>query len=125
MLQHCSRSLGVYGRGSLQLDQEFEKYYRIRSRRIRVHGGKVVGTLDAQPGVVASGHPAAREVLYELAEYLVRRYPRLYSVTRHDPSTTAEGGWYGEGQIRTIKLEAVGQTLDLDNEDPMTVAALL
>lgn len=85
----------------------------------------MVRTLDAQPGIVPSGHSAAREVVYELAEYLVRRYPRLYSVTRHNPSAKTEGGWYGEGQIRTITLEVVGQTIDLDHEDPMTAAAFL
>lgn len=85
----------------------------------------MIRTLDAQPGIVPSGYSAAREVVYELAEYLVRRYPRLYSVTRHDPSAMAGGGWYGEGQIRTVALKAVGRTLNLDHEDPMTVAAFL
>ena len=85
----------------------------------------MVRTLDAQPGIVPSGRSAAREVVHELAEYLTRRYPHLYSVTRHDPSAMAEGGWYGEGQIQTITLKAVGKTLDLDREDPMTAAAFL
>ena len=85
----------------------------------------MVRTLDAHPGIVPSGHSAAREVVHELAEYLVRRYPHSYSVTRHDPSTTTDGGWYGEGQIQTITLKVVGQTLDLDHEDPMTAAAFL
>ena len=107
------------------MDQEFEKYHRIRCHRLRAHGKKVVRTLDAQPGIVPSGHCAAREVVHELAEYLVRRYPLSYSVTRHDPSTNAEGGWYGEGQIRTITVKVVGQTLNLDHEDPMTAAAFL
>jgi hypothetical protein len=107
------------------LDQEFEKYYRIRRHRIRACGKKVVRTLDVQHGIVPSGHTAAREVVHELAEYLVHRYPRSYSVTRHDPSITTESGWYGEGQIRTITLKAVGQTLHLDREDPMTTAAFL
>lgn len=92
---------------------------------MQVYGERVVKTLDAQPGIVPSGHSAAREVVHELAEYLARRYPRSYTVTRHDPSTTAEGGWCGEGQIRLITLNAVGQTLNLDHEDPMTAAALL
>jgi len=109
----------------IELDQEFEKYHQIRCHRIRVYGEKVVRTLDAQLGTVPSGHSAAREVVHELAEYLIRRYPDLYSVTRNDPTAMTEGGWYGEGHIRTITLKAVGKTLDLDHEDPMTVAALL
>lgn len=82
-------------------------------------------TLDEKPGIVSSGHSAAREVVHELAEYLTRRYPHLYSVTRHATSATAEGGWYGEGKIHLIKLNVVGKTLDLDSEDPMTAAAFL
>ncbi|KAF9651806.1 hypothetical protein BDM02DRAFT_3110278 [Thelephora ganbajun] len=109
----------------IELDREFEKYYRIRCYRIRAYGEKVVRTLDAQPGVVPSGHSAAREVIHELAEYLIRRYPHLYSVTRHDPSTAIEAGWYGKGPIRTITLRVVGRTLNLDHEDPMTTAAFL
>jgi len=67
--------------------------------RVRAHGEKVVRILSAQPRIVHSGHSAAREVAHELAEHLIRRYPRWYSTTRHDPSTTAEDGWYGEGQM--------------------------
>ena len=52
----------------------------------------MIRTLDAQPGIVSSGRSAAREAVHELAEYLVTGYPRLYSVARHDPSTTSEGG---------------------------------
>ena len=115
----------LYDGGGLQLDQEFEKYYRIRRHRLRTYGKRVARTVDARPGIVHSGHTAAREVVHELAEYLVRRYPRLYSVTRYSPSITNGGGWYGEGQIRTITLEAVGHTLNLDHEDPMTAAAFL
>lgn len=107
------------------MDLEFEKYYRIRCHRIRAYGREVVRTLDAQPGLVPSGHSAAREVVHELAEYLVRRYPRLYSATRYNPSVNAEGGWYGEGQIQTITMKAVDETLDLGQEDPMTAAAFL
>lgn len=69
----------------------------------------MVETLDAQLEIVPSGHPAAREMVHELVEYLTRRYPHLYTGARHDPSTTAEGGWY-EGRIRLITLNSVGQT---------------
>lgn len=82
-------------------------------------------TLDEQPGIVSSGHSAAREVVHELAEYLTRRYPKLYSVMRHATSATAEDGWYGDGKIHLITLNVVGKTLDLDREDPMTAAAFL
>lgn len=82
-------------------------------------------TLDEQPGIVSSGHSAAREAVHELAEYLARRYPHLYSVTRHTTSATTEDGWYGEGKIHLITLNVVGKTLNLDREDPMTAAAVL
>lgn len=121
----CGWYLRVHNCKSLQLDQEFGKYHQLRCYRIQTYGEKLVRTLDEQPGIVPGGHSAAREVVHELAGYLVRRYPHLYSVTRHATSAATGGGWYGEGQIRTIVLKAVSKTLDLDHEDPMTAAAFL
>lgn len=81
--------------------------------------------MDAQPGVVSSGHEAAKELVYELAEYLSRRYPEVFIVTRHSVTERLENGWYGLGLIHTITIVPVNRTLDLDAEDPMTVSALL
>jgi hypothetical protein len=67
---------------------------------------------------------AAKELMYDLAEFLVRRYPEIYSVARHD-TQLGDFGWYGEGQIHTITIKPLGITYDLDKEDPMTMAALM
>lgn len=68
---------------------------------------------------------AARELMYELSEYLSRRYPKSFSVTRHPLEKGGEGGWYGEGRIHTITILPVNTTYDLDVDDPMTVSGLL
>lgn len=67
---------------------------------------------------------SAKEVLHELAEYLSRRYPTVYSVTRkhHRPS---DFGWYGQGEIETITVHPLHVTYELDREDSMTLAGLL
>jgi len=42
----------------IELDQQFEHYYKIREERIRTRGGRVLKTLPEKPGVVGSGSPA-------------------------------------------------------------------
>ena len=69
---------------------------------------------------------AAKELLFELAEFLSRRFPTVYKVVRHDPAKVDGGyGWYGQGQIKEITVVPVGETYDLDHGDPMTTAKLL
>ena len=108
-----------------QLDQEYLRYYQIRDYRIKTRGNHLVKTLGAQAGVVGSGHAAARELAYELAEYLSRRYPAVFTTTRHKPTGSLERGWDGLGLIHTITIVPANRTLDLDVEDPMVVSALL
>lgn len=67
---------------------------------------------------------AAQELVYELSEYLSRRYPDTYSVDRHPPRSD-DFGWYGEGQIKRITITPLGASYDLDIEDPMAVSSLL
>lgn len=66
----------------------------------------------------------AKELCFELAEYLSRRYPDTYRVKRYAPQPD-DFGWYGEGQIKEITIIPVGATYDLDTEDPMKVSGLL
>lgn len=69
---------------------------------------------------------AAKELLFEIAEYVSRRFPTVYTVTRHDPAKVESVyGWYGQGQIKDITVVPVGETYNLDECDPMTTAALL
>ena len=67
---------------------------------------------------------SAKELVYELAEFLSRRYPDTYTVTRHAPRE-GDYGWYGEGEVKTITIVPVDATYDLDVEDPMKISGLL
>ncbi|KDQ64983.1 hypothetical protein JAAARDRAFT_111140, partial [Jaapia argillacea MUCL 33604] len=109
----------------IELDQLLPKYHRIKAHRIATRGEKAVQTLPPRPGAVDGGHAAAKELVYELSEYLSRRYPSDFRVTRH-PLGKGEGyGWYGLGQIKDITIVPISVTYDLDTEDPMTVSAML
>lgn len=66
----------------------------------------------------------AVELVHELAEYLSRRYPAIYIVTRHPPATGSIS-WYGLGQIKDITVVPLGKTFNLGEEDPMRLSALL
>ncbi|EMD40976.1 hypothetical protein CERSUDRAFT_111549 [Gelatoporia subvermispora B] len=112
----------------IEPDQQFVEFFRIKQERIKTRGPGVVRTEAARPGVVGAGHEPARELMYELAEYLSRRYPSVYEVVRHSPGEEKARdayGWYGDGQIKNITIRPVGVTYNLDEEDPMTVIALL
>lgn len=114
----------------IELDNQFPTFHRIRANRIATRGHKLIRVLPDRPGVVKGGAEAARELVYELAEFLSRRYPAVYSVTRHVPSSTPvmvsfEDGWKGEGRIRDVTIVPLGVKYDLDVEDPLKVAALL
>ncbi|RDX52999.1 hypothetical protein OH76DRAFT_61641 [Lentinus brumalis] len=110
----------------IELDSEFPKFHNVTEYRIRTAGDRLVQVQDAQPGIVDSGHAAAREFMYELAEYLSRRHPDVYSVTRHPVSKNdEENGWYGEGRIKTITILPFEETHDLDAEEPLKVARML
>lgn len=75
----------------------------------------------------------AKELVHEMAEYLSRRFPQMYTVTRKSP-VKGDFGWYGEGEIATIRIQTPSKvdgstgldvTYDLDKDDPMAVAGLL
>ncbi|KAI1793029.1 hypothetical protein LXA43DRAFT_304457 [Ganoderma leucocontextum] len=110
----------------IELDRDFAQTHRVCEHRIRTRGEKLVQVHPAQPGVVESGHAAAEELLYELAEYLSRRHPDVYRVTRHPVSTQEdENGWYGEGRIKTITIVPFQETHDLEKEEPLKAARSL
>lgn len=62
--------------------------------------------------------------MHELAEYLSRRFPDIYRITRFSGTKDASG-WYGLPGIKEITIIPLGKTYNLQNEDPMTVASLL
>lgn len=67
---------------------------------------------------------AAVELLHELAEYLHRRYPSVYTVTRHSVEKSTYG-WYGEGDIKTITVGPLNRTFNLDEGEPLKIATML
>ncbi|KAG9018958.1 hypothetical protein FRB90_007949 [Tulasnella sp. 427] len=107
----------------IELDSRFEEYHHIKSARVLRRGEKCVQCLPARDGL-GSGVEAAKETVYELAEYLSRRYPNVYSVERQ-ASFPGDLGWYGQGQIKIVTVLPLGTKYNLDEEDSMTVAGLL
>ncbi|KAF9468807.1 hypothetical protein BDZ94DRAFT_542554 [Collybia nuda] len=101
----------------IELDNQFEIYHRIRAHRIRTRGMGAICVLPDNPGVVESGATAAVEVVHELAEYLSRRYPTTFKVSRHlDDSPDAissKYGWEGARPIRTITIIPLSATYDI------------
>ncbi|KAF7433485.1 hypothetical protein PC9H_005438 [Pleurotus ostreatus] len=132
----------------IELDNEYAAYHRIRSHRLHTRGPKALAFLPAKVGVVNSAYEAAIELVHELAEYLIRRYPATFRVTRHTSSYIAslsdsprkkgrlDYGWDGAPAIKEITVVPLGVTYDLplpvDDESAfgiaeraMKVAALL
>ncbi|EJD01283.1 uncharacterized protein FOMMEDRAFT_21702 [Fomitiporia mediterranea MF3/22] len=107
----------------VEVDNQLSRYHAIRVDRLARRGDKAIRTLPARSGVPGGGS-AAKELVYELAEYLSRRYPDTYRVTRHSPSPN-DYGWYGEGQVKEITIVPIDVTYNLDDEDPMKVSGLL
>ncbi|KAH9843744.1 uncharacterized protein C8Q71DRAFT_719459 [Rhodofomes roseus] len=109
----------------IELDQHFYEYHKITDFRIRARPNRVIMYHPPQPEIVGSARPAAEELVQELAEFLVRRYPALYAVTRYEKGERSKEGWYSAGQIRTITIVPLKVTYDLETEDPLKVANLL
>ena len=99
---------------SAQLDRNFPAYYRLRAERLASpRGPKLFYTLPDRPNLVRGGADAARELVQELAKFLVARYPGVYRATRRGDVIVA------------VEVLPVGVTHDLEAEDPMVVAAML
>ncbi|KAH9970822.1 hypothetical protein BGW80DRAFT_1446720 [Lactifluus volemus] len=89
----------------IELDRDFPAYYHLRAARLASpRGPKLIYTLPDRPHLVRGGAQAARELVHELAEFLVGRYL---------------------GRDRCGRGTPVGVTHDLGVEDPMMVAAML
>ncbi|KAG6332262.1 hypothetical protein ID866_6826 [Astraeus odoratus] len=107
----------------IELDSEFQFYQRVREFRLRTRGEDVVRVLPRRAddaATVPGGADAAKELVYELAEYLSRRYPSSFRVTRLPqsmlPVPSIGGvplGWDGQMPIRTIEAVETGITYHL------------
>ncbi|EGO01567.1 hypothetical protein SERLA73DRAFT_176926 [Serpula lacrymans var. lacrymans S7.3] len=121
----------------IELDQQYTTYESIRAFRIKTRGEDAVRILPSRHdnGVdIRGGGDAAKELLYEIGEYLSRRHPSCFVVTRHtaeQPWPQINGlslGWEGLPPIHTIIVVATGKTYQFDGlegEEAMRVAALL
>lgn len=106
----------------IELDSNFVYYQRVRQFRLRTRGGDVVRVLPSRADgvvIVPGGADAAKELLYEVAEYVVRRYPRSFQVTRLQPSAphiptigNIPLSWDDRMPIQTITALATGVTYD-------------
>ncbi|KAI0296085.1 hypothetical protein B0F90DRAFT_1747981 [Multifurca ochricompacta] len=98
----------------IELDRDFPAYYHLRAARLASpRGPKLLRTLPDRPKLVRGGADAARELVHELAEFLVARYPGVYRATRR------------AGVIVAVEVLPVGVTHDLETEDSMVVATML
>ncbi|KAI0069173.1 hypothetical protein BV25DRAFT_1834202 [Artomyces pyxidatus] len=109
----------------IEPDHQFPAFHRLRAHRVATQKHKLIQVLPDRPGLVKGGADAASELMYELAEFLSRRCPKVYRVSRHPSSDKLALGWYGEGRIKDITILPLNITYHLDQEDPMTVCALL
>ncbi|KAG5654646.1 hypothetical protein H0H81_009894 [Sphagnurus paluster] len=97
-----------------KLDNEYEKYRRIREHRIRTRGEGVIRVLPDNPGLVKSGADAVIEMLHELAEYLPRRFPTTFEIERHSPDRAfSHPGWDGMPPVKSIRILPLGCSYDL------------
>ncbi|KAF8558951.1 hypothetical protein OG21DRAFT_1453987 [Imleria badia] len=113
----------------IELDSAYPAYQRIRSHRLRTRGRGVVRVLPLrEDGIVkvSGGAEAAKELVYELAEYLSRRYPTSFRVTRMSSSSCSIpslGGiplsWDGRMPICSIEVNEIGAKFDLSILDAL------
>ncbi|KAF8555940.1 hypothetical protein OG21DRAFT_1476316 [Imleria badia] len=100
--------------------ESFSFHQRIRTYRVNHCGKTVLRVLPArefESVKVVSG--AEAELLYELAEYLLRRYPSSFRISRLPESAPAPtiGGiplsWRGKMPVKTIEVVETGEEYDL------------
>ncbi|KAG5644931.1 hypothetical protein DXG03_007396 [Asterophora parasitica] len=113
----------------IELDNQFERYHRIREHRIRTRGSAVIRVQPDAPGLVKSGAEAAVELVHELAEYLSQRFPTTFEITRHAANTASScPGWGGAPPVKSIRIIPLGCSyglpLDINDGDNAAVKAL-
>lgn len=106
----------------IELDSTYPHWQRVRKFRVRTRGHDAVRVLPAREDEsvkVQGGAWAAKELVYELAEYLPRRYPSSFRVTRfpNGVPTPSIGGvslaWGREQPVQTIEAVETGEKFDL------------
>ncbi|KAG0699843.1 hypothetical protein DFH29DRAFT_27462 [Suillus ampliporus] len=128
----------------IELDSTYPHWQRVRKFRVRTRGHDAVRVLPAREDEsvkVQSGAWAAKELVYELAEYLPRRYPSSFRITRLPNGAPAPsiGGiplaWGRQQPVKTIEAVETGENFDLGvleslddvemGEEAMRITAML
>ncbi|KAF8914122.1 hypothetical protein CPB84DRAFT_1741949 [Gymnopilus junonius] len=141
----------------IELDMGHGKYHEIKSHRMKIRGQAAVRVLGDQELVKggaeaeyrfipyesstgANENLTAVELVHELAEYLSRRFPSDFSVTRHSKriispdGTFCDWGWEGLPPIEAIRITSLDISYDLPSsvddgnqapERAMQIAGLL
>lgn len=106
----------------IELDSTYSHWQRVRKFRVRTRGHDAVRVLPAREDEsvkVQGGARAAMELVYELAEYLPRRYPSSFRITRLPSGVPAPsiGGvslaWGQQQPVQTIEALETGEKFDL------------
>ncbi|KAH7869027.1 uncharacterized protein C8R40DRAFT_792183 [Lentinula edodes] len=86
----------------IETDYQMQSYYYIKKHRIATRGTNVVQILPDRPGVVKSASQGAIELVHELADYLSKRYPDAFTVSRNV-----------SGDISSVAIIPVNAKLDI------------
>lgn len=106
----------------IELDSTYPHWQRVRKFRVRTRGHDAVRVLPAREDEsvkVQGGAWAAKELVYELAEYLPRRYPSSFRVTRFPngvPGPSIGGvslAWGHQQPVQIIEAVETGDKFDL------------
>ncbi|KAJ6624901.1 hypothetical protein B0H10DRAFT_1784043, partial [Mycena sp. CBHHK59/15] len=101
----------------IELDDQYDAYHRIRKDRIACKGREAVDVLP--PSLrTHDGADAPVRLVHELAEYLSRRYPTTFCVTRHASSAA----WGGAPPVQSVRIVPLQQEYGVD---ALRIAALL
>ncbi|KAJ7849961.1 hypothetical protein B0H14DRAFT_2764056 [Mycena olivaceomarginata] len=114
----------------IELDDQYDAYYRIRKDRVERKGKDVVQVLPPstrvrqgeEPVHIGGGAPAAIELVHELAEYLSRRYPKTFQITRHKSMADYPTGWGGETPIKSVRIVHLREEFELPLPPSLNVA---
>ncbi|KAF7356953.1 hypothetical protein MVEN_01031300 [Mycena venus] len=104
------------GKNAVQI---LPSFVRVRDGEEPVHigGGAAAGKtrLFNYPTNVLRPFNSAIELVHELAEYLSRRYPKTFQITRHTqmPAADYPAGWDGEPPIKSVRIVHLQEEFDL------------
>ncbi|QRV89729.1 alpha-mannosyltransferase [Ceratobasidium sp. AG-Ba] len=98
----------------IQIDNRYAHYHAIRTHRTNTGGTDTVNTMPANEKFgVPGGALAARELVNELGEFLIRRYPHIFRAISRIPPAPNDFSWNNLGEIKEIEITPLGDDLAL------------